>query len=57
MTVQTTYTLEDVADAIGSIPDAMDPKNDFGYTVGDELHEINWRLERIAVALEKIANK
>ena len=55
MKQETTYTLEDVVDAIGDID--TDHKNDFGYTVGDELHEINWRLERIAVALETIANK
>jgi hypothetical protein len=52
---QVEYTLGDVADAISDIN--TNPQNDFGYTVGDELHEINWRLERIAVALEKIANK
>jgi hypothetical protein len=57
MTAQTTYTLEDVVDAIGAIPDAMNPQNDHGYTVGDTLHEISWKLERIADALEKIASK
>jgi hypothetical protein len=49
------YTLEDVADAIGDIN--TDPKNDFGQTVGDELHDIAYTLTRIADALEKIANK
>jgi hypothetical protein len=51
------YTLEDVADAIGSIPDAMNPENYYGQTVGDELHDIAYTLTRIADALEKIANK
>jgi hypothetical protein len=49
------YTLGDVADAISDIN--TDPKNDFGQTVGDELHDIAWTLTRIADALEKIANK
>jgi hypothetical protein len=55
MKQETTYTLEDVVDAIGDID--TDHKNDFGQTVGDELHEMNWRLERIAVALEKIVTR
>jgi hypothetical protein len=49
------YTLEDVADAISDIN--TDPTNDFGQTVGDELHDIAWALTRIADALEKIASK
>jgi hypothetical protein len=55
MKQETTYTLEDVVDAIGDID--TDHKNDHGYTLGDELHEMNWRLERIAVALEKIVTR
>ena len=51
------YTLEHVADAIGSIPDSMNPQNYYGQTVGDELHDIAYTLTRIADALEKIANK
>jgi hypothetical protein len=51
------YTLEDVADAIGSIPDSLNPQNYYGQTVGDELHDISYILTRIADTLEKIANK
>jgi hypothetical protein len=54
---QAEYTLEHVTDAIGSIPDAMNPQNYYGQTVGDELHDIAYTLTRIADALEKIANK
>ncbi len=57
MKQETTYTLQDVADAIGSIPDAMNPQNYYGQTAGDELHDIAYTLTRIADALEKIANK
>ena len=57
MKQETTYTLQDVADEIGSIPDAMNPQNYYGQTAGDELHDIAYTLTRIADALEKIANK
>lgn len=46
---------------IGAITDIADnmntsqPLNDFGMTVGDELHEIACQLTRIADALGKIA--
>lgn len=33
------------------------PQNDFGQTIGDELHDIAYQFSRIADALEKIANK
>lgn len=51
------YTLEDVCNAICDLEDKFDPKNDFGQTVGDELHQIEYQLSRIADSLEKIANK
>ena len=35
----------------------VDKKNDFGYTVGDELHEMNYYLKEIMEAIQKIANK
>lgn len=58
MKQETIYTLEDVTDAINSLHDlSLDPINDFGQTVGDELHSIDYQLSRIADALEKIANK
>jgi hypothetical protein len=33
------------------------PNNDFGMSIGDELHDIAYEFSRIADALEKIANK
>lgn len=58
MKKEITYTLEDVVDAIGDLHNLpLDPNNDFGMTVGDELHSIDFHLSRIADALEKIANK
>lgn len=60
MKTEVTYTLEDVVDAINYLSESVnehDPKNDFGQTVGDELHGIEFHLSRIADALEKIASK
>jgi hypothetical protein len=56
---ETIYTLEDVVDATGSIGDNMDlnPINDFGMTVSDELHSIDYQLARIADALEALVKK
>jgi hypothetical protein len=47
--------IENIADAVENLN--LDPKNDFGYTVGDQLHEMCWQLERIADALEKLTAK
>ena len=49
--------MEQVANAIEELTAKLDPKNDFGYTVGDELHEINFYLRTIAETLEKIESK
>jgi hypothetical protein len=43
--------IEDIAGAISDEIDT-DPKNDFGMTVGDELHSIEFQLSRIADSLE-----
>jgi hypothetical protein len=53
------YTLEDVVDELSNIEQAIliDQKNDFGYTIGDELHEIKFFLKSISESLEIIANK
>jgi len=50
------YTLEHVADAIGGLAFdlPLDPNNDFGMTVGDELHNIDYNLSRIADSLEEL---
>ncbi len=53
------------ADALQEIANAIadhgyqysNPVNDFGMTVGNELHDIAFQFSRIADALEKIANK
>ncbi len=47
-------TLKDIASSIDDVYGAMNPNNDFGQSVGDELHTIAWQLERIADVLEKI---
>jgi len=55
----TEYTLQDVVGELSNIEQAiLSPnKNSFGQSVGDELNNISHQLERIADALEKIANK
>jgi len=53
------YSLEDVAGELSNIEQAIlaPNKNSFGESIGDELHGIQWKLERIAEALEIIAKK
>jgi hypothetical protein len=55
----TEYTLQDVVNELSNIEQAIlvPKKNDFGNSIGDELHEIEFQLGRIADALEKIASK
>jgi len=52
--------LDRLVDAIDSLHDLpLDPTNDYGNTLGDELHSIDYNLNRIADSLEqliKIAN-
>jgi len=48
--------IEDIAEAISNEIDT-DPKNDFGMTVGDELHSIEFQLSRIADSLEILAKQ
>ena len=48
--------IEDIAGAISHEIDT-DPKNDFGMTVGDELHNIEFHLSRIADSLEILVKK
>ena len=49
--------MQEVANEISELASRLDPKNDFGYTVGDELHELNYYLKSIAETLEKIESK
>lgn len=51
------WTLKDVCTAISDLEGNLNPDNFFGQTVGDELHQIEYQLSRIADSLEKIANK
>ncbi len=56
---------KETAEAIQAIADQIDnygytygnPNNDFGMSIGDELHDIAYQFSRIADALEKIASK
>lgn len=49
--------ITDLINAVDRVADQIDKQNDFGYTVGDELHEMNFYLKEIMEALQKIANK
>ena len=47
-----------IEDLTNEVVELNIPKqNDFGYTVGDELHEMNYYLKEIMETLQKIANK
>ncbi len=46
-----------ITDSIDNLANNINPNNDFGRSVGDELHDIAFQFSRIADALEKIANK
>jgi len=49
--------LQEIANAIENFSTELDPKNFYGQTIGDELHDISYQFSRIADALEKIASK
>ena len=49
--------LSDIANSLDAIESCLNPKNEFGYTVGDQLYEMTYNLSRIADSLEKIAQK
>ena len=49
--------ITDIVNSIDNLTEKFELKNDFGMTIGDELHSIEFQLSRIADALEKIANK
>jgi len=46
--------IESVATGLDYISDQLNPLNDFGNSVGDELHQIEYQLSRIADSLEAI---
>lgn len=49
--------IESVANGLDFISDQLNPLNDFGNSVGDELHQIEYQLTRIADALEQIVKR
>jgi len=49
--------IENVAGALDLIVESLNPTNDFGNTVGDELHQIEFQICRVADALEQILKK
>jgi hypothetical protein len=53
------YTLMDVVGELSNIEHAiLNPNtNSWNQSIGDELHQIEYQLGRIADSLEKIANK
>jgi len=54
------YSLEDVVLSLDRIVEELElsnKSNSWNTSIGDELHEINELLKRIADNLEKIANK
>jgi hypothetical protein len=49
--------IENVAAALDSLLENINPTNDFGNTVGDELHQIEFQIGRVADALEQILKR
>ena len=49
--------ITEMVNSLDHIADQLNPSNDFGSTVGDELNGIHFNLSRIADALEKIVKQ
>jgi|688.fasta_scaffold1838955_2 hypothetical protein len=49
--------ITEIINSIDDISYHLNPNNDYGQTVGDELHSISWQLERIADILERLETK
>jgi len=49
--------IESISNAIDHLSDQLNNTNDFGNTIGDELHQIEYQISRVADALEKILKK
>lgn len=49
--------IESIANTLDHLSDQVNPLNDFGNTVGDELHQIEYQISRVADALEAILKK
>lgn len=46
--------IENLAASLDLVVENLNPTNDFGNTVGDELHQIEYQIGRVADALELI---
>lgn len=44
----------EMVNSIDNVADQLNPNNDFGNTVSDELHQIEYQIGRVADALESI---
>lgn len=49
--------ITEMINSIDNISYYLNPNNDAGLTVGDELHSISWQLGRIADILERLETK
>ena len=49
--------IAEIAGALDTLTDQINPLNDFGNTVGDELHQIEYQIMRVADALESILKR
>ena len=49
--------IAEIVASIDNLADQINPVNDFGSTVGDELSAINHNISRVADALESILKK
>lgn len=49
--------IAEIAGALDNLADQINPTNDFGNTLGDELHQIEYQISRVADALESILKK
>ena len=47
-------TITEVVNSLDNLSEKFELKNDFGMTIGDELHNIEFQLSRIADSLETI---
>ena len=46
--------ITEIVNSIDNLAEKFELKNDFGMTIGDELHEMNFHLKTIAESLETI---
>jgi len=49
--------ITEIVNSIDNLAEKFELKNDFGMTIGDELHEMNFYLKTISESLETIAKK